>query len=329
MWPYHPGFVNLPPGERRRRGFPDLPMIEGDRVVDAEVTADEQRQLTTSYTERAVRFIDRNHDQPFLLYVAHNMTHVPLFVSDKYEGKTKRGLFGDVVEEIDWSVGQILEALAKHKLDERTLVIFTSDNGPWLSYGDHAGSAGPLREGKGTSWEGGVREPFLARFSGKIPAGSVCREPAMTIDILPTVAKLVGAKLPAHKIDGLDIWPLLSGEPGAKCPHDAYYIYFADNELQAVISGPLKLYLPHTYRTLGGREGGRNGVPVAYGQRTLQEPELYDVVADIGETRNIAAEHPDEVKRLLTFAERARADLGDSLSQRVGSGVRPSGRLNK
>jgi arylsulfatase len=329
MWPYHPGFVNLPPAERKRRGFPDLPMIEGDRVVDAEVTADEQRQLTTSYTERAVRFIDGHRNRPFLLYVAHSMPHVPLFVSDRYEGKTERGLFGDVISEIDWSVGQILDALAKHKLDERTLVIFTADNGPWLSYGEHCGSAGPLREGKGTAWEGGVREPFVARWPGKIPAGSVCNEPAMTIDILPTIAGLIGAKLPEHRIDGLDIWPLLSGQSGAKCPHDAYYFYFADNELQAVMSGAMKLYLPHTYRTLAGRPGGRGGNPAHYEQRTLDKPELYDVVADIGETTDVAAQHPDVVEKLLAIAERARADLGDSLTERKGAGVRPVGKLRK
>jgi arylsulfatase A len=329
MWPYHPGFLHLPPAERKRRGFPDLPMIEGDRIADAEVTADDQRQLTTSYTERAVRFIDRHQDQPFFLYVAHNMPHVPLFVSDKFQDKTERGLFGDVIEEIDWSVGQILDALHKHGLDERTLVIFTSDNGPWLSYGNHCGSAGPLREGKGTSWEGGVREPFIARWTGKIPAGAVCDQPAMTIDLLPTVAGLVGAELPAHKIDGLDIWPLLSGDKSAKNPHDAYYFYYADNELQAVMAGSMKLYLPHTYRTLGGREGGRDGVPVSYEHRTLKQPELYDVVADIGETTDIAAKHPDVVERLLAIAEQARADLGDSLTGRKGSGARPPGRLDE
>ncbi|MEX0678640.1 MAG: sulfatase [Pirellulales bacterium] len=327
MWPYHPGLLHLPPAERKGRGFPDLPMIEGDRVVDSEVTADDERQLTTWYTERAVKFIDRNKDRPFLLYVAHSMPHVPLFVSDKFQDKTKRGLFGDVIEEIDWSVGQILGALARHGLDERTLVIFTSDNGPWLSYGDHCGTAGPLREGKGTSWEGGVRVPFLARFSGTIPAGSVCTEPAMTIDLMPTIDRLVGAELPKHKIDGLDVWPLLSGRPGAKNPHEAYYFYYADNELQAVMSGSKKLYLPHTYRTLAGREGGKGGMPVPYQQRTLTQPELYDVGADIGETSDIAAANPDVVERLLAIAETARNDLGDSLTGRVGVGVRPSGRL--
>jgi arylsulfatase len=172
-----------------------------------------------------------------------------------------------------------------------------------------------------------VREPFVARWKGKIPAGGVCAEPAMTIDLLPTIAGLVGAELPKHKIDGLDIWPLLSGDPAAKCPHEAYYFYYADNELQAVMAGAMKLYLPHTYRTLGGREGGRGGKPVAYESRTLAKPELYDVVADVGETTDIAAARPDVMQRLLAVAETARADLGDSLTGRTGAGVRPVGQL--
>src|SRR5205807_2089366 len=163
---------------------------EGEKVVAANP---DQTKLTTWYTERAVKFIEKNKDRPFFLYVPHSMPHVPLHVSDKFKGKSQQGLYGDVIMEIDWSVGQILAALKKHGLDEQTLVIFTSDNGPWLSYGDHAGSAGPLREGKGTTWDGGQREPCLMRWPGKIPAGAVCREPAMTIDLLPTLAKLAGA----------------------------------------------------------------------------------------------------------------------------------------
>lgn len=326
MWPYHPELLKLPLAERKRR-FPDLPLIRGERVANPNVTADDQRNLTTSYTEGAVDFIDRNHERPFLLYLAHSMPHVPLFVSDKFEGKTERGRFGDVIAEIDWSVGQVLDALVRHKLDENTLVIFTADNGPWLSYGDHAGSAGPLREGKGTSWEGGVREPFIARWPGKIPAGGECNEPAMTIDLLPTIAGLVGAKLPDNKIDGLDIWPLLAGTPSAKSPHESLWHYYADNELQAVSSGPYKLYLPHTYRTLGGRPGGAGGTPVDYEQRTLKEPELYDVVTDASETTNIAADHPDVIERLQAVAEAARADLGDSLTKRKPTGARPVGKL--
>ncbi len=329
MWPYHPGFSHLPLAERKRRGFPDLPLIDHDRIEISAVTPEHQRHLTTWYTEHAVDFIERNKDQPFLLYLAHSMPHVPLYVSDKYQGKTENGRFGDVIAEIDWSVGQILATLAKHGLDERTLVIFTSDNGPWLNYGNHAGSAGPLREGKGTSWEGGVREPFVARWPGVIPAGSLCEEPAMTIDLLPTIARLIGAELPKHKIDGLDVWPLIAGEPGAKNPHEAYYFYYADNQLQAVASGSKKLYLPHRYRTLAGRPGGRDGIPVKYEHRTLTEPELYDVVADISETTDIADENPEVVERLQAIVEQARKDLGDSLTKRKGNGVRPPGRVAK
>src|SRR5207244_2363513 len=168
--------------------------------------------------------------------------------SDRFRGKSKAGLYGDVIEEIDWSVGQILSALKEEKLDDKTLVLFTSDNGPWLSYGNHAGSAGPLREGKGTSWEGGVREPCIMRWPGKIPAGRVSNDMFMTIDFLPTIAGLTGAKLPENKIDGLDVWPIISGKPDAKNPHEAYFVYYNVNDLQAVISGKWKLYLPHTYR---------------------------------------------------------------------------------
>lgn len=322
MWPYHPEQQGRPGG-----GFPDLPLIEGDETKIPAVTSDQQRQLTTWYAEHAVSFIDRNHEKPFFLYLAHSMPHVPLHVSDKYAGKTERGLFGDVIEEIDWSVGEVLKALARHGLDERTLVLFSSDNGPWLSYGDHAGSAGPLREGKGTCWEGGVREPFIARWPGHVPAGAVCEEPAMTIDILPTVAGLIDGKLPEHTIDGADIWPLISGQAGAKSPHDAFYFYFKDNELHAVLSGRWKLYLPHEYRTLAGREGGRDGKPVRYESRTIEKPELYDVVADVGEKTNVADGNPEVVARLLELAERARTELGDSQTKRTGQGVRAPGRV--
>src|SRR5262249_46343508 len=162
-----------------------------ETVVNKDVRAEDQAKLTTQYTERAVKFIEKNKDKPFFFYLAHSMPHVPLHVSDKFKGSSKQGLYGDVIQEIDWSVGEILGALKKHKLEDNTLVIFTSDNGPWLSYGNHAGGAGSLREGKGTVWEGGHREPFVARWPGKIPAGSECREPAMTIDLFPTFAGLI------------------------------------------------------------------------------------------------------------------------------------------
>ncbi len=316
MWPFHPTA-----GKR----FPPLPLIEGEKIVNPKVTPKEQAQLTTWYTEHAVGFIEKNKARPFLLYVAHSMPHVPLFVSQKYRGKSKRGLYGDVIMEIDWSVGQILAALRKHGLDEHTLVIFTSDNGPWLSYGEHGGSALPLREGKGTTWDGGVREPTVMRWPGRIPAGKVCREPAMTIDILPTIAKLIGAKLPAHKIDGRDIWPLMAGQPGARSPHEALYFYWG-RHLQSIRSGKWKLHFPHGYRTLAGRPGGKGGRPARYSQGKTGLA-LYDLEKDVGEKTNVADRHPDVVARLKALADKAREDLGDSATKQRGKGRRPPGRL--
>lgn len=329
MWPFHPEVLKQgkePQGQKKRKGYPPLPMIEGDTVIDPEVTAEDQEHLTTKYTERAVQFIAKHKSEPFFFYLAHSMVHVPLYVSDKFKGKSGVGLFGDVMMEVDWSVGEVMKALEENGVAKNTLVIFTSDNGPWLSYGDHAGSAAPLKEGKGTSWEGGVRVPFLARWPGKIPAGSECREPAMTIDLFATLAKLTGAPLPDHKIDGLDIMPLLTGQPGAKSPHDCYRIYYADNQLQAIISGQWKLVLPHTYRSLNGQPGGKGGVPAPY--VPLQTGvQLFDLYADVGETTDVAAKHPDIVGRLQAYAESAREDLGDSLTKRTGTGVREPGRV--
>lgn len=330
MWPLHPNFVNLPPDKKKaKRGYPALPMIEGDKVVIPDVGHKEQNQLTTWYTEHAVKFIEKNKAQPFLLYVAHNMPHVPLHVSDKFRGKSERGLYGDVIEEIDWSVGQILAALKQNGLVENTWVIFTSDNGPWLSYGSHGGSAAPLREGKGTNWEGGTREPCIMRWPGKIPAGTESWDMFMTIDLFPTIAKLIEAKLPERAIDGLDVWPIISRQPGAKNPHRAYWFYYENNQLQAVTTGDgrWKLQLPHTYRTLGGKPGGLDGMPAPYENRKLEKPELYDLVKDISETTDVAAGHPEIIAQLEAEAEKARAELGDSLSNRKGSGNREPGRL--
>jgi len=318
MWPFHP---------TAGKNYPDLPLIEGTRVIDPQVTHEDQCQLTTLYTERAVRFIEKHKDEPFLIYLPHSMVHVPLYVSDKFAGKSRRGLFGDVVMELDWSVGQILDTLRKHRLDKHTLVIFTSDNGPWLSYGDHAGSAGPLREGKGTMFDGGCREPTLMWWPGTIPAGTVCREPAMTIDILPTIAHLVGARLPDHPIDGKNIWPLIAGQPGAKSPHEAYFFYWG-RHLQAVRMGRWKLHFPHTYRTLGGRPGGTGGKPVPYQQARIGLS-LFDLEADVGEKTNVADQHPEVVERIKRLADRMRAELGDSATKQKGSGVRPAGQLEE
>lgn len=312
MWPHHP----------TAKDFPDLPLIEGEQTI---AVNPDQTQLTTWYTERAVDFIDRHKDHPFFLYVAHNMPHVPLHVSDKHRDKSSQGLYGDVIAEIDWSVGQIDQALARHGLTDNTLVIFTTDNGPWLSYGDHAGSAGPLREGKGTTWEGGVRVPCIMRWPGRIPAGRVCDESAATIDILPTIARITGAALPEAKIDGTDIWPVLAAEPGAESSREAYYFYWG-NELQAVRAGDWKLHFPHDYRALTG-QAGQGGRPGGYTNQRCQL-ELYNLASDVGETRNVVDEHPEVVSRLKALAEAMREELGDSLQNRKGIGVRPAGSLD-
>jgi arylsulfatase A len=328
MWPLHPDLVHLPEGAAaRKRGYPDLPLIEGDRIVNPRITSEDQRRFTTQFTERAVAFIERNRDQPFFLYVAHPMPHVPLHVSDKFRGKTERGLYGDVISEIDWSVGQILGALRENGIDERTLVIFTSDNGPWLSYGDHAGSAGPLREGKGTTFEGGVRVPCIMRWPGRIPAGAVCAEPAMTIDVFPTVAELIGAGLPGHVIDGRSILALMAGQDGARSPHEALFFYYHRNDLEAMRSGRWKLHFPHGYRSMEGREPGHGGTPGKYDYDRRTGLELYDLSVDVGESENVADEHPEVVRRLLELADTMRADLGDALTGAEPTGARGPGRL--
>lgn len=300
MWPKHP-----------TAKFPDLPLIEGDKVI---AKNPDQTKLTTDYTDRAVQFIKKNKDQPFFLYLAHTMPHVPLFVSERFKGKSAAGTYGDVVMELDWSVGQILQTLKEQGIDDDTLVIFTSDNGPWLSYGNHGGSAGLLREGKGTTWEGGVRVPFIARWPGRIPPDKTQPEPAMTIDMLPTIARLTGAKLPAGKIDGKDISLLLFGKVGAKSPHDAYFFYW-NNELHGVRSGPWKLYFPHTYRTLEGSKPGNDGKPGPYKEAKVGL-ELYNLDDDQSERTDVAARHPEVVRRLQMLADRMRADLGDSLRKK-------------
>jgi len=312
MWPLHP---------RTPTNYPPLPLLQGTNVVQL---MPDQKLLTTWYTERAVRFIEANHQRPFFLYVPHNMPHVPLFVSEKFSGKSRRGLYGDVISELDWSVGQILAALKQHKLEENTLVLFSSDNGPWLEYGDHAGSAGPLREGKATAFEGGVRVPFIARWPGRIPAGKVCREPAMTIDLLPSVAKLAGGELPSHAIDGCDIWPLLASERGAKSPHEALWFYWGQ-ELHAIRSGPWKLHFAHPYvKPVPPGAGGKPGVMT----KPQIELSLFHLGKDLREVRNVADRNPDIVARLKALADKARAELGDAFTKQKGSGVREAGKVS-
>ncbi len=311
----------------QRKNYQKLPLISQNSVAVPSVDDAVQDQLTTLYTEHAVDFINRHKEKPFLLYVPHAMVHVPLHVSEKFRGKSARGLFGDVMMEIDWSVGEILGAIHENGLDDNTLVVFSSDNGPWLCFGDHAGSAAPLREGKGTSWDGGVREPTLMRWPGHIPAGRSCDAPLMTIDVLPTVAKLIGAKLPEKPIDGLDISSVILGKTD-ESPHEVLYFYYNANSLEALRSGKWKLELPRSYRTLNGRPGGTDGKMANYDQKKIPAPELYDLDSDISQQHDVAAANPDVMKQLLDLAEKARADLGDDLTGRPGSGRRPAGKVD-
>jgi len=319
--PYSNDMSPLPednPGSEPKKQFPPLPLIEGTKVI---ATSPDQSQLTTWYTEHAVKFIADHRDQPFFLYVPHTMPHVPIRVSNKFSGKTGRGLYYDVIAEIDWSVGQILDALEQHKLSDNTLVIFSSDNGPWKTFGEHGGSPGPLRESKGTVYEGGIRVPCIARFPGKIPANKVIREPAIMMDWFPTIARLTGTKLPEHSIDGIDLWPLLT-QPGATSPHDAFFFYFRDCELQAMRSGRWKLLFPHEVSSTEGIELGRGGVS-GKGVRRKIGLELYDLNEDIGEQKNLAESHLEIVASLQKKADVMREELGDRLQQKTGKGVRP------
>ncbi len=321
--------------------MPPLPLYDGLKVIE---TDPDQSQFTRRFTERAVGFIERNKGRPFFLYVPHVMPHVPIFSSEAFRGKSAAGLYGDVVEELDWSVGQILDAIQRCDIEGDTLVIFFSDNGPFLSYGNHAGTAKPFREGKLTTFEGGVRVPFIARWPGHVPAGQVCDEPVMETDLLPTIAGLVGGKLSAHKIDGLDILPLLTGNQEARSPHKAL-VFYGGTELQAVRSGDWKLHFPHPYITVDG-EPGRDGKPAKFGQmkpKSITQSgiagiasrhgyrventglALFNLKDDPSESLNVAGEHPDIVARLQELAMPVRRELGDGLQKVKGTENRPLG----
>jgi len=317
MWP-HGGVV-------KKGTFPPLPLIRGNKIIDDDVDADDQATLTERYTDFAIEFIESAKEGPFFLYYAHTFPHVPLYASKAHAGRSTAGVYGDVIEEFDDAVGRLLKTLNAHGLTENTLVIFTSDNGPWLTYGNHAGTAGPLREGKGTVYEGGIRVPMVAQWPARIPKGSIQDETSMTIDLFPTIARIVGAPLPTHPIDGLDITDLLTAQPGAKCPHEVFYHYYRTGELQAVRSGPWKMILPHDVLCIDPNSIGGNGKPGKSIPRKIVSPELYRLDYDLGETKDLASLSPEVMKRLSAYCDNARADLGDALHKVEGKGVRPAG----
>jgi len=292
------------------------PLMRNEEVIEEPANQD---MLVERYTEEAVNFITANQDRPFFLYLPHNMPHTPLHVSDRFRGKSAGGLYGDVIKSIDWSVGQVLRTLERLGLDENTFVMFTSDNGPWLVKGEKGGFAAPLRMGKGHTYEGGMRVPCIMRWPGHIPAGRTCSEIATTMDVLPTLTKLAGGEPPSDRvIDGKDIWPLMSGARGAKTPHEAFYYYWG-RELHAVRSGNWKLKFETTLRDedVYRREFNREDVKIP--------PALYNLRTDIGEQKNVIRGNPGVVKRLRALANKAREDLGDTLTGQAGKGVRPVG----
>ena len=295
----------------KRNGWPPLPLMRSEEVVDAPT---DRNTLTMRYTHEAIDFIERNKGRPFFLYLPHAMpgSDTAPFASKAFRGRSANGLYGDSVEEIDWSTGEILGTLKRLNLDKRTLVVWTSDNGAYLNRG---GSNAPLRGGLHDTTEGGFRMPCIAWWPGQIPVGATGDEMTTMMDLLPTFAKLAGADVPADRvIDGKDIWPILSGQKGATSPHEAFYYYYM-TQLHAVRAGKWKLHLPLEKKLVRPR------------RRKPGELALYDVDSDIGEKNNVAADHPDVVKRITALAEKARRELGDD--GREGTGQRPAAFVEK
>ena len=327
MWPLD-DVGNQLPESHRRLSFPPLPIMNGNEPAEFITDMKGQDKLTTLYTEKAVDFINRHADKPFFLYVPHTMGHVPLGVSDKFRGKSEQGMYGDVMTEIDWSVGEIEKALQANGIAENTVFIFTTDNGPWLNYGNHAGSAGGLREGKTTSWEGGQRVPFIIKWPAGTPAGIICNKLGCTVDILPSFAKLTGAELPMLKIDGTDITELWKGNLDAE-PRQDILFYFGRNNLNAVRKGNWKLVLPHTWASYDAKPGvdGYGGQRI---NKNVETPQLYNMMRDPGEQFNAIEYYPEKAAEIMQIVEAARAELGDlNVGIEKGSGNREIGSIKK
>ena len=300
MWRWHPEYPE---------GYPqDLLLYRNENALKEII---DQSSLTKDITTESINFIKKNKDHPFFLYIAHPQPHVPLFVSENFMNITGEGLYADVITEIDYSVGRITKYLEENDLSDNTIFVFTSDNGPWLSYGDHSGSSGIFREGKGTTWEGGVRVPSIIKFPNGLRP-SIIDEPVMAIDWMPTFANITKSKLSQNKIDGKDIWPLLSGELN-QTPHKELYFYYRVNELHSIRMNEWKIQFSRTYRSLNGREGGKNGIPVKYDMNVIENNELYNLKDDPEEKINVYDKFPEIAKKMEKLADEARIKLGDNL----------------
>ncbi len=300
MWKHHPG-------NPAYWGQWPLQYWENGNITIDTVDEEDQKMLTTWYTERAVDFIKRHKDEPFFLYLPHSMPHVPIFCSDKFEGKSGTGLYGDVMMELDWSVGQVNQTLKDQGLEDHTLFIFiASDNGPWLAYGNHAGVTG-YREGKATGFDGGLRNPCIIKYPGVIEPGTKSLHMINSVDILPTLCAVTETQLPANEIDGLDVWDLILDKPGAKNPHD-YYPFSTGKNFEGVIAadGTWKLHLPHSYRSLD--VAGTDGLPGHY-ENTMIDTSLFDLIHDPYEKGNVHSKYPDESQMMVQWAEQHKAQF--------------------
>ena len=315
MWPFHAEYPD---------SYPDLMLYDKETPIKV---LEDQSNLTKDLTTKSVEFIEKNKNNPFFLYLAHPQPHVPLFASSNFSGKSENGLYTDVIQEIDHSVGAIMKALKDNDLEDNTIVVFTSDNGPWLSYGEHAGSTGIYREGKGTTWEGGQRVPCIVWYPNEIKPNTVISAPLMGIDWLPTFASVTNSKLSENKIDGKNIWEVLINKTD-KSPHEALFFYYHVNSLHAVRYGDWKMYFPHRYRTLNGRKGRNDGSPIKYQYVNLEKMELYNLVEDPSETKNIFDQHPEIAKKIEKLADIKRDEIGDDLTKVKGTENRPVGMID-
>lgn len=322
MWPVYYDGTPWTDTNSYRSTYPPLPMIEDNKVIRTLTTLQDQDQLTKLYTERAVSFIKKNHKTPFFLYLAHAMVHVPLGASPRFKGKSSGGLFGDVMEEVDWSVGEVLKALEDNGIANNTLVIFTSDNGPWLTFGNHAGNTGGLREGKGTHWDGGLKVPCIMRWPDHIPSGHTEYALASTLDILPTLAEWCQAPLPGKPIDGVRLQPLF--ESGHLSTRADFVYYYDRNNLKAIRNERFKLVFhcqSQTYSHPGAT--GKDGFPGKYGTQEVSQA-LYDLYTDPGESRDVQEQFPDITAQLTERAHYYRQTLGDGILGIEGHAVRPA-----
>ena len=312
------------------RAFPELPLMHGLEVSGFVRNLNDQAALTALCTARTVDFIERNGQagRPFFAYLAHPQPHTPLAVSPEFSPQTRRELYGAVMRELDASLGAVLDALDRVGVADDTIVLVASDNGPWLSFGTDAGSTGGLREGKGTTFEGGVRVPCLLRWPNEVPSGAVSEVPWMTIDVFATLAEVVGAP-PAsvdRRIDGRDARKIWRSDPSAQPTQETFLFYYHDNRLEAVMEGDWKLCLPHRSRTLDGKPGGVDGRETPYVERDVPLA-LYNLALDPRESRDVAAAHPEVVARLMKAVLRAREDLGDANVGAKGAHRRAAGRV--